>query len=269
MNLVKIVSLVVAAVGLSSCMTDAQFKKRLSKTLEEDPTIVYDVIKENPLAFIKTLSKANELARKELEKDYQKRIAGEIESSLDQPLDIKLAENDVLRGTPNAPIKLVVYSDFQCPFCERGLNVVEKLEKKYGTDLVYIYRHLPLSNHPQAMISAQYFEAIALQSSDKAYEFHDNLYRNQNKLAKGEKYLKKVAEDLKLDMVKLGKDLHSKSVLDKIERDVQQANEFGMRGTPGYILNGVPIKGAYPIDHFEKIISKLKEKGKITLTQNL
>ena len=110
------------------------------------------------------------------------------------------------------------------------------------------------------MISSQYYEAIRLQSEEKAFEFHDQIYKNQSKLRTGEAFLKKLAKDLKVNMTKLAKDVQSKEVKERIEADIAEANKFGFQGTPGFILNGVPVKGAYPLSHFEGIIEKLDIK---------
>ena len=67
------------------------------------------------------------------------------------------------------------------------------------------------------------------------------------------------------DMKRLAKDVKSKAVISRVEDDIKEAAKFGFQGTPGFLLNGIPVRGAYPIDHFEKIIAKLKEKGKVDL----
>ena len=115
------------------------------------------------------------------------------------------------------------------------------------------------------MISSQYYEAIRLQDAKKAFEFHDRIYKNQRLLQKGEEFLKSLAKELKVDMAKLAKDVNSEGVKARIAKDMEEAAKFGFQGTPGFLLNGVPVKGAYPTSHFVDIVNKLKEKGKLNI----
>ena len=137
--------------------------------------------------------------------------------------------------------------------------------KKYPGKIRFVFKHLPLSFHPNAMISAKYYEAIGLQSPKKAFAFHDKLFSNQKKLSQGETYLTQLAKEVGADMKRLKSDVHSVKVKAKIDEDMQEANKFSFQGTPGYIINGVPVKGAYPASHFEKIIATLQEKGTLQL----
>jgi len=214
------------------------------------------------LATVQTAVKSTQTqAAKEQALEQEK----EILSAIENPLDPQISSNQLIRGPKDAPITIVEYSDFECPYCARSRSTVSALEDKYPGKVRVIFKHLPLSFHPSAMISAKYYEAISLQSPKKAYEFHDKIFQNQSGLRKGEPYLTRIAEELKVDMVKLQKDLHSNTVRDKIRQDIAEAQKFNFQGTPGFILNGVPIKGAYPVEHFERIISKLQEKDKLVL----
>jgi protein-disulfide isomerase len=139
------------------------------------------------------------------------------------------------------------------------------LMKKYEGKIRFVYKHLPLSFHPQAMPASQYYEAIRLQNADKAFMFHDEIYKNQRGLQNGEKFLKELAKKVGADMNKLAKDIKSDAVNKRIQEDIEEANKFGFQGTPGFLLNGVPVKGAYPTSHFEDLIGKLKEKGQLKL----
>jgi len=160
-----------------------------------------------------------------------------------------------VRGNTGAKYTLVEYSDFQCPYCAAGYQLVEELRKKYGKDLRFIFRHLPLPFHSQAMPAAQWLEAVAIQSPEKAWRFHDILFQNQDKL--GGELFRKTAKDLGLDVERCEKDIDSQAVKDRIAADMEEATRFGFEGTPGFLLNGIPVKGAYPVAHFGEIISRL------------
>lgn len=161
--------------------------------------------------------------------------------------------NTPVRGNKNAPIKLVVFSDFQCPFSKRGADTVKALIDKYGNKLMFVHKNLPLPFHPEAMPSAR--AALAAGKQGKFYEYHDKLYENQGRL--GEDLYIEIAKGLSLDINKFNADRNSKEIEEQVKADTNQANTLGFNGTPGFALNGVKILGAYPQEHFEKIINAL------------
>lgn len=261
----KLSVVILSLVVLSSCTGKQHIKNEIEKILEENPQVVINSIKKNPELYIAALNEAAREASQAVAKQRLENEEKQVLENMKNPIDVKVTEDDAMRGNKNAPITIVTYSDFQCPFCTRGNNTINELNNKYKDKIRFVFKHLPLDFHPQAMIAAQYFEAIKLQDNDKAFAFHDEIFKNQRKLEGGEKFLKKLASSLSIDMKKLEKDLHSKKVLSKIEGDIQQAHQFGFNGTPGFILNGIPIKGAYPSSHFEKIIGELVARKSIAL----
>src|SRR5690606_20546936 len=151
------------------------------------------------------------------------------------PLVAEIRADESFRGNKDAPITLVEYSDFECPFCARGFNTVMELMNKYKGKIRFVYKHLPLSFHPQAMPASQYYEAIRLQNEEKAFKFHDEIYQNQRGLQSGEKFLKDIAKKVGADMGRLAKDVNSEAVKKRIEADIEEANKFGFQGTPGFL----------------------------------
>src|SRR5690606_4225630 len=121
-----------------------------------------------------------------------------------------------------------------------------ELLKKYEGKICFVYKHLPLGFHPNAMLASQYYEALRLQDPEKAWKFHDRIYQEQGKLRNGESFLKAIAKELKVDMARLAKDIKSEAVQVRIDQDMEEAAKFGFQGTPGFLINGVPVKGAYP-----------------------
>ncbi len=161
--------------------------------------------------------------------------------------------NTPVYGKGDAPIMIVVFSDFQCPFSKRGTDTLHALISKYGDKVTFVYKNLPLPFHPEAMPAAK--AALAAGKQGKFYEFHDKLYEHQDTL--GEDLYVQTAKDLGLNLAKFNADRNSKEIEEQIKADAAQANSLGFNGTPGFALNGVKILGAYPIDHFEKIITAL------------
>ena len=238
----------------------------LAEALKTNPEVLTEAIKQNPADILAALQEAAVSAREEMAKKKADEEKKQFDEYFNDPLKPKLADDRVFLGSSDAPLVLVEYSDFECPFCKRGLETVNNLREKYGDKLKFIYKHLPLSFHDNAKIAAQYFEAIALQDGKKAYRFHDLLFAEQTKLKRGEPFLQSIAKKAGADMAKLKQDLHSKEVLGRIEEDQKEAAKFGIQGTPGFLLNGIPVKGAYPAEHFnEQIVNRLVKEGKVTL----
>jgi len=264
-NILTLSALGLASVLITSCDSSKNLDSKIAKAIENNPDLIFKTIKNNPKRFMETVQTAVKSTQKEAAAIQEKKAEDSIIAAISSPLIPEISSKQLIRGPKEAPITIVEYSDFECAYCARSKSTVSALINKYPGKVRVVFKHLPLSFHPSAMISAKYYEAISLQSPKKAYEFHDKVFQNQSSLKNGEPYLTQIAEDLKVDMVRLQKDLHSNLVKEKIQQDMAEAKKFNFKGTPGFLINGVPVKGAYPVEHFERIISKLKEKGKLVL----
>ncbi len=254
MKFVRIFTLFVMTAFLAGCLGESQVKK----VIQDNPEIVFEAIKKNPEKFMEVVQeaayKAQMAARQKQDADESKAMEEEFKT----PKVPVIGEDRATIGKADAPITVVEYSDFQCPFCSKGYLVVRELKEKYGDKLRFIYKHLPLEDkHPEAMPAAKYFEAIALQSKEKAYKFHDLLFENQSGLNKdGGKFLDDLTKKVGADLGKVKKDLNSEKVSKNIKDDMDEARKFGFNGTPGFLVNGVSVHGAYPLPHFDKIIER-------------
>ena len=176
----------------------------------------------------------------------------QLKKQLEDKIVVDIGNTPVL-GNRNAQIKLVVFSDFQCPFSKRGAETVKVLRQKYGNKLMFVHKNLPLPFHPEANNAAK--AALAAGRQGKFYEYHDKLYDNQAQL--GEDTYIKIANELGLNISKFNTDRNSPEIEAQVKADADQASHLGFNGTPGFALNGVKILGAYPVEHFEKVISAL------------
>jgi len=206
---------------------------------------VIEVIKKNPDLTVAQAPAPEQPSAPPSEED-------EIKKALADKVTVNIGDTPV-RGKKDAPIQIIVFSDFQCPFSKRGADTVAALEQKYGGKLMFVYKHLPLPFHPEAMPAAKATLAAARQG--KYYEYHDKLFENQAQLS--EALYVQIAKDLGLNLDKFNSDRNSKEIEDIVQADIAQANSLGFNGTPGFALNGVKILGAYPQEHFEKIIQAL------------
>lgn len=250
---------------LMSCTSDKAMKDQIAKVLKENPTILTEAIEKNPAEFITALQNASKNAQEVMGKQKEAEEKKQLEESFNNPLVAEIRADEAIRGAKDAPITLVEYSDFECPFCTRGAETVNALLKKYEGKIRLVYKHLPLSFHDKAMISAQYFESIRIQDNNKAFLFHDEIFKNQARLKEGTAFLDSAAKKVGANMVKLKKDLNSDAVKNRIAADIEEAGKFGMQGTPGFLLNGVPVRGAYPAEYFTSLIDELQKRGKIKI----
>lgn len=248
-----------------SCQSDSALKDKMTKIIEENPEIVTKSIEKNPVEFVEAFQKAVKNAQGAMAKKRENDEKKEMEKLYDNPLKPLIREDEAFRGKKGAPITLVEYSDFQCPYCTKGFETVRGLLEEYGDNIQFVYKHLPLSFHKQAKLASQYYEAIRLQSKEKAIKFHDELFAQQQKIGKGAPFLKAMAKKVGADMAKVAKDVNSKTVMDRIAQDEAEAQKFGMQGTPGFLINGIPVRGAYPKEYFIGIINELKKRGKLKI----
>ena len=173
------------------------------------------------------------------------------------PLKPVIEDGRPIDGPKDAKITIVEYSDFECPYCAQGYKTLKEVMKAYPNQIRFVFKNLPLEFHPKALPAAKYFEAVAKQSSEKAYKFHDYVFENRAKLvADGEKFLKEAAKHVGADMKKVEKDVNDPEVMATIEKDTAEAKSFQISGTPGFIINGVSLRGAYPFAEFKSIIDR-------------
>ncbi len=150
---------------------------------------------------------------------------------------------DHLRGPLNAPVTVVEYGDFECPYCGRAEPAVRELLAGFG-DVRYVWRHLPLTDvHPHAQLAAEAAEAAAAQGA--FWEMHDLLLDHQDELRPAD--LSRHAAQLGLDAARFGKDLGKRSGAGRVAEDVDSADLSGVSGTPTFFVNGQRHQGAYDI----------------------
>lgn len=253
-RILSLITFAAAALTLASCAPSA---KQLKEAIEKDPSIVFVAIEKDPAKFIEVVNKAAQDAQKVAGERAQEEEKKSRDEEFKNPLKPEIQEGRVIFGPKDAPITIVEYSDFQCPYCSRGYQTVKQVRKEYGDKVRVVFKHLPLDFHPMAMPAAQYFEAIARQSHEKAEKFHDAMFEHQDQMKdKGEKLFTETAKKLGVDMKKLATDLKDEKIMEKISADMEEARKFNMSGTPGFIINGVSLRGAYPFPEFKSIIDQ-------------
>jgi protein-disulfide isomerase len=156
-----------------------------------------------------------------------------------------------VRGNPDAPVTIVEFADFQCPFCSSAQATMEALLEKYGSQVKFAYLDFPLSDiHPEAQAAAE--AARCAGEEGKFWEYHDLLYANQSRL--GDDDLADYARALNLNSDAFAECLRSGRFTKEVEQDAATGKRLGINGTPGFFINGIFLNGAQPAAAFETII---------------
>jgi protein-disulfide isomerase len=196
--------------------------------------------------------------RQEQQMDAQKKEQEEMEAQFTNPVKIDIGQS-IVKGPKDAPITIIEFSEFQCPFCKRGAKTVEEVFKEYPGKVKHVFKHFPLPFHPHATSASM--ASIAAGKQGKFWEMHDLLFDNQSDL--GEETYLKLARELNLDIEKFKLDMKDPAAEKLIEEEKALGQKLGVRGTPGYFINGVRLNGAQPLPEFKKIIDRwLAKQGK-------
>lgn len=176
--------------------------------------------------------------------------------------------HDPSKGSALAPITIIIFSDFQCPYSaklngwvrtdkgfgyDENYDLIKQLSEKYKNRIRFVYRDFPLSKiHPYALQAAEAAECAHEQGS--FWEYHNKLYQNSNKI--NDNTLREFAEEIGLDMTTFDECLKSEKIEAEVLNDIEEGLAAGVRGTPTTFINGVKIVGAKRIELFEEVIDK-------------
>ncbi|MBI5854846.1 MAG: thioredoxin domain-containing protein [Nitrospirae bacterium] len=202
---------IVLALTIGGCATPAvksDTKADVAAVLKEHPELILEALKDQETQLLQ-LVEAGSQKRERLAKENQ-RLA-----ELKNPFQPDLSTPRPVRGQASAPITIVEYADFECPFCAQAHQTVK----------------------------------------------HDRLYEAPDLLKQGEAGMESVVASLGLDAERLRRDLAGDDITTQIQRDRDEAMRFGFQGTPAFLLNGVSLRGAYPLDEFVQVIELVRSNG--------
>ena len=180
-------------------------------------------------------------------------LSGQASTSSNEGVEIK----SYVKGNPDATVKLVEYSDFQCPACAAFQPVVKTVLYEYGDQISFEYKHFPLSNiHPHALAVAMAVEAAGQQG--KFYEFHDRVFETQSEwsgLAVINPTLISIAEELGLNVEQFKDQMRSSVLRDKVKSEFDEGRGLGVTGTPTFFLNGQKMQ----YDSYEAFLGQIAD----------
>lgn len=173
--------------------------------------------------------------------------------SLLGPYRVSVAATGPVRGDKNAPVTILEFGDFQCPYCRQEEPVLQSLVREHPSEVKVVFRNLPLTHlHPDAETAAE--AAVCAERQGKFWEMHDAMFEHQDQLKPDA--LTATAARLGLDKDRFANCLGDKGVQHAIEADVQAAADLGVENTPFFFIDGRPVLGNIPKDQFERIIGE-------------
>jgi Na+/H+ antiporter NhaA len=198
------------------------------------------------------------LIRKLPEALRARQVARTAEDILDLTADVD-PDYDHIRGPDDAPVTLVEYGDFECPYCGMAESTIRELLASHGDDVRYVWRHLPLNDvHPSAQLAAEASEAAAAQG--KFWEMYDILLGHQGEFTPRD--LTGYATQLGLDVDRFKDELRRREYARRVSEDVASADESGVSGTPTFFINGRRHYGVYDIDTLTEAVGAAKRRAR-------
>ncbi len=225
--------------------TDEELKKFYDEQAKRQPLPPFDQIKDQIVQYLERpqMAAAQQAFVEKLKKDAN------VVVNL-KPPRVEVAAEGPSKGPANAPVTIVEFSDYECPYCSRAEEVVNRVMKDYDGKVRLVYRDYPLPIHPQAQKAAE--AANCAGDQGKYWEMHEKLFANQQAL--GVDALKGYAKDLKLDDAKFDKCLDSGEKAKGIEESKKAGEKLGVTGTPAFFINGLQLTGAQPYEEFKTLI---------------
>jgi Na+/H+ antiporter NhaA len=188
-----------------------------------------------------------------------RQLLGTADELLDLAEDVD-PERDHVRGPDTAPVTLVEYGDYQCPYCGQAEVVIRELLDEFGDELRYVWRHLPLNDvHSNAQMAAEAAEAAGAQGA--FWPMHDKLLSAQDELTPRD--LKRYAEELGLDVERFWDELRRREYAERVAEDVASADASGVAGTPSFFINGRRHQGAYDVQTLTAAVRSARSRARL------
>jgi len=192
--------------------------------------------------------------------DIKASVAAELKAkysvsiSLDKPkkdkVQVAVTDTDPTFGAKDSKVTVVMFSDFECPYCQRGADTLKKAKAEYADKVKFVFKQFPLSFHQNAQGAAE--ASLCVNEQGKFWEYHDVLFTNQKALAKAD--LAKAAQALGVDMAKFNECLNSGKMKARVAADQEAGSKVGISGTPAFVINGQLEVGAIDYAQLKSVI---------------
>jgi protein-disulfide isomerase len=220
-----------------------RLKDMVREVLRDNPGLVMDVLRQNPEQVLDIVRDGNRIAR-------DRAMRAQWQADMTQPKQVKLDGRPV-RGPQDAPVTIVAYSDFTCPYCAQAAGTVAALMEHYKGKVRLVFKHYPLKSHDNAETASRMFVAAAMQDEAKAWALYDAMFVERARVIKeGSAFISAKAAELGLDAARLARDAQSDSATRILREDRQEAENLGLEGTPTFLVNDIVVRGSLPLPQF-------------------
>ena len=227
--------------------SEIEFIRMLRNTLKNHPDLVLEILREHSESVLDIAQQGSNIRRK-------KNMELQWREDLKKAKSVTTTNRPVL-GPANAPVTVIAFSDFTCPYCQQAAEVLDRIVRARPQDVRVIFKHMPYSKDSPARLAAEYFVAASLQNNHAPWLLYKSFFAEPEKLtAEAQSFTARVAEQAGLDMKKLTADLKSKKINAIIEEDQSDAKKLNVEGTPFFLVNNLTVRGAVPYDIFNAAV---------------
>jgi protein-disulfide isomerase len=251
-------------VTVSGAQPFDKFKEVIDAQLEEAKKLVASGTK--PMDVYTQLTNKNQNAQPS--QDSPKKPAAADEEEDKSVWKVPVLADDPTEGPKDALVTIIEFSEYQCPFCKRVNETLDKVTETYKDDVRIVWKDNPLPFHPRAKPAAIFARHVYKTKGEKAFwAVHHALFESQPKLEDAD--LQAIAEKNGVPWDAVKSAIDSNKYMDKIDQSVEVASDFQARGTPHFFINGVRLSGAQPFDNFKKVIDEQLAKAKALVAKGV
>lgn len=231
-----------SAAAADAPLTEKNLRETLRRLFREHPEIVLDVLRENSIQVLEIAQKGSQ------ERQYKAMRAQWRE---DMKTVRKIDYNRPMLGEPGAPVTIVAYSDYTCPYCADAAETIRQVLAARQGKVRFMFKNYPRRDHPLARLASEYVTAAFILDEAKGWAYHDIVFAGQMRLLKeGEGFLRAEALALGFNLQKLGAEAKGRKVKEIIDEDIAEATEIGVPGTPFHLVNNLSVRGGQPLPAF-------------------
>ena len=239
--------LLVAASDCAANQAEEEFAATLRQVLKKQPEIVLELLREHSELVLDIAQQGSNLRRK-------KNMELQWREDLKEPKSISTANRPVL-GPAKAPVTIIAFSDFTCPYCRQAAELVDRLMLARPQDVKFIFKHMPNGKDSPARLASEYFVAASFQNERAPWLLYKSFFAEPDRLAsEARNFAAQAAEQAGLDMKKLQADLGGKKVSAIIEEDRADAKRLNVEGTPFFLVNNLTVRGAVAYELFNAAV---------------
>ncbi|SBW08861.1 DSBA oxidoreductase [uncultured delta proteobacterium] len=230
------------AAGAATPLTEQTLHEALRNVLRDHPEIVLDVLREHSIDVLEIAQKGSQERQfKAMRAQWQEDMKKQFAISYDRPI----------LGNPAAPVTIVAYSDYTCPYCADAAETIHQVMAARKNAVRFIFKNYPRRDQPLARLASEYVAAAFVLDEEKGWAYHDVVFANQMRLLKeGEGFLRAEALTLGYNLQKLGAEAKGRKVKSIIDEDITEALDNGVPGTPFHLVNNLSVRGGLPLAAF-------------------